>query len=109
MRVSPDQVSIEVLVEAVPRDAVDAAVATCGVRERRSDDKLPAHVVAYLTLGLCLFPDENYKEVATNVTGSLDRFGCWDAVCRVPTASAITQARKRLGREVLPELVQRTS
>jgi hypothetical protein len=39
--VRPDQVTIEALVDAVPRDAVDEAVAVCGVRERRSDGKLP--------------------------------------------------------------------
>ena len=105
---SPDQVSIGVLVDAVPRDAVDEAVAVCGVRERRSDGKLPAHVSAYLTLGLSLFPDDDYEEVAAKVTGSLDRFGCWDASWSVPTASAITQARKRLGREVFSELFERT-
>jgi len=106
--VRPDQVSIGVLVDAVPRDAVDEAVAVCGVREKRSDAKLPAHVVTYLTLGLCLFPDDDYEEVAAKVTGSLDRFGCWDAAWSVPTASAITQARKRLGRQVLPEVFERT-
>ena len=106
--VSPDQVSIGVLVHAVPRDAVDEVVAVCGVRERRSDGKLPAHVTAYLTLGLSLFPDDDYEEVAAKVTGSLDRFGCWDASWSVPTASAITQARKRLGREVFAELFERT-
>jgi len=106
--VSPDQVSIGVLVDAVPRDAVDEAVAVCGVRERRSDGKLPAHVITYLTLALCLFADEDYEEVAARVTGSLDRFGCWDALWSVPTASAVTQARKRLGREVFPELFERT-
>lgn len=106
--VRPDQVTLGVLVEAVPRDAVDEAVAVCGVRERRSDGKLPAHVITYLTLALCLFPDDDYEEVAAKVTGSLDRFGCWDADWSVPTASAITQARKRLGREVFPELFERT-
>lgn len=106
--VSSDQVSIGVLVDAVPRDAVDDAVAACGVRERRSGGKLPAHVTAYLTLGLSLFPGDDYGEVATKVTGSLDRFGCWDASWSVPTASAITQARKRLGGRVFPELFERT-
>jgi len=104
----PDQVSLGVLVSAVPRDAVAEVVAVCGVRERRSDGKLPAHVITYLTLGLCLFPDDDYAEVAAKVTGSLDRFGCWDASWTVPTASAITQARKRLGRRVFPELFERT-
>src|SRR5436309_1249795 len=45
--------------------------------------------------------------VATKVTGSLDRWGCWRAAWTVPTASAITQARKRLGREVFAELFER--
>jgi hypothetical protein len=106
--VRPDQVTLGVLVSEVPRDAVDDAVTGCGVREKRSDGKLPAHVVAYLTLGLCLFPDDDYEEVATKVTGSLDRFGCWDAAWSVPTSSAITQARKRLGRNLFPELFERT-
>ena len=106
--VSPDQVSIGVLVSAVPREEVDEAIAECGVRERRSDGKLPAHVIAYLTLALCLFPDDDYEEVAARVTGSLDRFGCWDAAWSVPTASAITQARKRPGREVFAEIFERT-
>jgi len=106
--VRPDQVSLGVLVNAVPRDAVDDAVAACGAREKRSDGKLPAHVITYLTLALSLFPDDDYEEVATKVTGSLDRWNCWDAAWTVPTASAITQARKRLGRHVFPELFERT-
>jgi Insertion element 4 transposase N-terminal/Transposase DDE domain len=106
--VRPDQVSLGVLVDAVPRDAVDDAVAACGVREKRSDGKLPAHVVAYLTLALCLFGDEDYEEVAARVTGSLDRWGCWNASWSVPTASAVSQARKRLGRAVFGELFERT-
>ena len=105
--VRPDQVSLGVLVNAVPRDVVDEAVAVCGVREKRSDGKLPAHVITYLTLALCLFPDDDYTEVATKVTGSLDRWGCWNAAWTVPTASAITQARKRLGRQVFAELFER--
>ncbi|MDQ3885584.1 MAG: IS4 family transposase [Actinomycetota bacterium] len=106
--VRPDQVTLGVLVNEVPRDAVDEAVTVCGVRERRSDGKLPAHVVAYLTLGLCLFAEDDYEEVAAKVTGSLDRWGCWNAGWGVPTGSAITQARKRLGRKVFAEIFERT-
>jgi hypothetical protein len=106
--VRPDQVSLGVLVTAVPRDAVDDAVAVCGVGARRSDGKLPPHVVAYLTMALCLFAEDDYEEVAARVTGSLDRWGCWDAAWGVPTASAITQARKRLGRQVMREVFERT-
>lgn len=106
--VSPDLVSLGVLVTAVPRDTVDDAVAVCGVGAKRSGGKLPPHVVAYLTMALCLFPEDDYAEVATKVTGSLDRFGCWNAAWLVPTTSAITQARKRLGRTVFREIFERT-
>jgi hypothetical protein len=104
--VQQDQVSLGVLVTAVPRDAVDAAVAACGVVARRGGGKLPAHVTAYLTMALCLFWQDDYEEVATRVTGSPDRWGCWDASWSVPTASGITQARKRLGRDVMVELFE---
>ncbi|WP_329069611.1 IS4 family transposase [Amycolatopsis sp. NBC_01480] len=103
---SPDQVSVGVLVSAVRRDVIDAAVAGCGVGAKRSDGKLPPHVVAYLTMALCLFTDDDYEEVATKVTGSLSRFGCWDASWTVPTASGITQARKRLGPKVMVEVFE---
>lgn len=105
--VTPDQVSLGVLVTAVPRDAVDDAIAVCGVGAKRSDGKLPPHVVAYLTMALCLFPEDDYTEVVTKVTGSLDQWGCWNAAWQVPTSSAVTQARKRMGRDVFPEIFER--
>jgi hypothetical protein len=105
----PDQVSLGVLVTAVPRDAVDAAVARYGVGAKRSDGKLPAHVTAYLSMAMCLFSDDDYTEVATKVTGSLSRWGCWDADWSVPTASGITQARKRLGPAVLAEVFEQVA
>jgi hypothetical protein len=104
--VTADQVSLGVLVSSVPRDVVDAAVAANGVSAKRSGGTLPPHVVAYLTMALCLFPDDDYTEVATKVTGSLSRFGCWDASWQVPTASGITQARKRLGPVVMADVFE---
>src|SRR5262245_57836350 len=103
---SPDHVSLGVLVSSVPRDVVDAAVAAHGVGAKRSDGKLPAHVVAYLTMALCLFPDDDYTEVATKVTGSLSRFGCWDASWSVPTSSGISQARQRVGPAVMADVFE---
>jgi hypothetical protein len=107
--VRPEQVSLGVLVTAVPRDAVDAAVAACGVGDKRSGGKLPAHVTAYLTMALCLFTDDDYEEVATKVTGSLSAWRCWDADWSVPTAAGITQARKRLGPRVLAEVFEQVA
>ena len=90
--VRPDQVTLGVLISQVSREEVDAAVAECGVGEKRSDGKLPAHLTVYLTLALALFPDDDYAEVATKVTGSLDRYGCWNAGWSVPTSSGITHS-----------------
>lgn len=104
--VTAEQVSLGVLVSAVPRDAVDAAVARFGVGAKRSDGTLPAHVVAYLTMALCLFAEDDYEEVATKVTGALTRFGCWDASWSVPTSSGITQARQRVGAAVMAEIFE---
>lgn len=106
--VRPDQVSLGVLVNAVPRDAVDDAVAVCGVGAKRSDGKLPTHVITYLTLALSLFPDDDYTEVATKVPRSLDRWNCRNATWSVPTASAMTQAREPLGSTMFPELFEHT-
>lgn len=103
---TPDQVSIGVLVSSVPRDVIDVAVAAHGVGAKRSDGKLPAHVVAYLTMGLCLFPDDDYTEVAMRVTGSLSRFGCWNASWKVPTSSGISQARQRVGWRVMADVFE---
>ena len=105
----PDQVSLGVLVTAVPRDAVEAAIASCKVGQRRAGGKLPPYVVAYVTLALCLFPEDDYEEVAAKVTGSLSRWGCWDAGWSVLSASGITQARKRLGGKVLAEVFERVA
>src|ERR1039457_7734763 len=91
--VRPDQVSLGVLVAAVPRDVIDAAVAACGAA-----GKLPAHVVTYLTMAMCLFPDDDYEEVAGRVTGSLPGWGCWDAAWSVPAANGIPPAPQRVGR-----------
>jgi hypothetical protein len=109
VEVRPDQVSVGVLVTAVPRDAIDSAVARYGVGAKRSDGKLPPHVTAYLTMGLWLFLDDDYAEVAAKVTGSLDRFGCWDASWTPPTSGGISQARQRLGRDTLAEVFEQVA
>jgi len=109
VEVRSDQVSVGVLVTAVPRDAIDSAVAGCGVGAKRSDGKLPPHVTAYLTMGLWLFPDDDYAEVAARVTGSLDRFGCWDAAWTAPSSGGISQARQRLGRDTLAEVFEQVA
>jgi Insertion element 4 transposase N-terminal/Transposase DDE domain len=99
-----DWVSLGVLAAFVPRDAVDDAVAVAGKQARRSDGKLPPHVVVYLVMALALLADDDYEEVAARLTETLAAWGCWDDSWSVPTSGGITQARQRLGYEPMKEL-----
>src|SRR5262249_28647174 len=94
-----DWISLGVLASSVPRDAVDAAVAAAGKGAKRSDGKLPPHVMVYFVMALALFAEEDYEEVATRLTETLASWGCWDESWAAPTSGGITQARQRLGPE----------
>jgi hypothetical protein len=99
-----DWVSLGVLAAFVPRDAVDDAIAAAGKQARRSDGKLPPHVMVYLVMALALFADDDYEEVAARLTETLTSWGCWDDSWSVPGSGGITQARQRLGCEPMKEL-----
>jgi hypothetical protein len=96
-----DWISLGVLASSVPRDAVDEAVTSAGRAARRSDGKLPPHVMVYFAMALALFAEEDYEEVAARLTETLASWGCWDDSWSVPTSGGITQARQRLGPEPL--------
>jgi hypothetical protein len=105
----PDLVSLGVLTSSVPRDAVDEAIAATGRGARRSDGKLPPHVMVYFTMALALFADDDYEEVAARLTETLAAWDCWDEAWRVPTSGGITQARQRLGYEPLQRLFEQVA
>jgi hypothetical protein len=73
--------------------------AAAGKQARRSDGKLPPHVMVYLVMARALFAEDDYEKVAARLTATLAGWGCWDDSWSVPTSGAITQARKRLGYE----------
>jgi len=93
-----------VLASSVPRDAVDEAVTVCGKQAKRSDGKLPPHVMVYFAMAMALFADDDYEEVLTRLCETLAGWGCWDADWRMPGSGGITQARQRLGFEPLERL-----
>lgn len=99
-------ISLGVLAGSVPRDAVDEAVLACGKQAKRSDGKLPPHVMVYFVMALALFADEDYEEVLTRLVEPLQRWGCWDEEWEIPGSSGITQARQRLGYEPVKELFE---
>ena len=65
--------SVSPLASSVPRDAVDEAIAACGKQAKRSDGKLPPHVMVYFAMALALFADDDYEEVLTKLAEAGDR------------------------------------
>ncbi|MGH8523539.1 MAG: transposase domain-containing protein, partial [Gammaproteobacteria bacterium] len=99
-----DWISIGVLASSVPRDAVDEAIAATGKQAKRSDGRLPPHVLVYFAMAMALCAEDDYEEVAARLTETLSAWGCWDGQWAVPTSGGITQARRRLGDEPVTEL-----
>jgi Insertion element 4 transposase N-terminal len=104
-----DQISLGVLASSVPRDVIDDAVAAAGRQAKRSDGKLPTHVMAWFAMAMALFADDDYEEVAARLAGSLGRWKCWDARWGAPTSGGITRARERLGFELLRDIFARVA
>jgi hypothetical protein len=92
-----DWISIGVLASSVPRDVVDEAIMATGRQAKRSNGRLPPHVMVYFVMAMALFAQEDYEEVAARLADTLVGWGCWDAEWAVPTSGGITQARQRLG------------
>ena len=57
-----DRISIGVLARVVPRDVVDEVLAETRRTEQRTR-LLPARVVVYFTMAMCLFFEDDYEEV----------------------------------------------
>jgi hypothetical protein len=91
-----DHIAIGVLSGLIHRDIVDDVINKCGKREKRSR-LLPAHVVVYYVLALNLFFGEAYEEVMRQLVNGLRFLGNWRQDWTVPSASALSQARTRLG------------
>jgi Insertion element 4 transposase N-terminal len=104
-----DQVSLGVLASSVPRDVIDDAVAGAGRSAKRSDGKLPPHVMVYFAMAMALFAEDDYEEVAARLAGTLGSWGCWDARWGPPTSGGITRARERLGFEPLGDIFARVA
>jgi hypothetical protein len=86
------------LTQQVPFEMVDAVLEeTCRVQRRVR--ALPSRVVVYLLLAGCLFAELGYSQVWGRLAAGLGGLAV-----AAPTASAITQARRRLGPGPLREL-----
>ena len=101
-----DAIGVGVVTRLIDRDLVDEVLADTGRREQRAR-LLPARVVVYLVLALALFSTDAYEEVVRKLTNGLRGLRIWRNDWKVPGASAISQARTRLGSEPLAALFTR--
>ncbi|MEU6760870.1 IS4 family transposase [Streptomyces sp. NPDC046685] len=79
------------LTQLVPFEMVDECLSVTRAVQARVRD-LPSRVVVYLILAACLFPETGYPGVWRKLTGALAGLPVAS-----PTASALAQARRRVG------------
>jgi hypothetical protein len=100
-----DRMGIGVLTRVIPREMIEEVLAETGRKERRSR-LLPAHVMVYFVLAMSVFSD-GYEEVMRRLVGGLKLMHAWRKEWSVPTTSAISQARDRLGEGPMKMLFER--
>jgi len=97
-----DLVSVGVLMRTFPPALVDEVIAACGRTEVRHRS-LPARVMAYFAIGMALHSEGSYEDVLALLTDGL-AWVAGEEPLRLPSKSAIFQARARLGAEPLRAL-----
>ncbi len=102
-----DVVSVGVLTRTFPPVLVDEVIAEVGRTEQRNRS-LPARVMAYFAIGMALHSEGSYEDVLGLLTDGL----AWSAdeePVKLPSKSAIFQARARLGADPLRSLFERVA
>ena len=100
-----DWVSLGVLAEAVPGEAVHRVLRETG-RQSQRQRQLPAHVVVYYVMALALYMDVSYGEVLRCLLEGLAWLGLPVRRLRQTGRSSISQARSRLGAEPVKRLYE---
>ncbi|GAA3306931.1 IS4 family transposase [Streptomyces cinereospinus] len=83
------------LTQHIPFEMIDESLRETGTVQSRLRD-LPSRVVVYLLLAACLFPETGYLGVWRKLTGALAGLPV-----AAPSASALAQARRRIGSKPL--------
>lgn len=100
-----DYVSLGVLTTTIPMEHIKAVLAARGKTSRRQRD-LPAHVTAYYVICLALFMQVSYREVLRCLLEGLTWLLGPDQAVKIAGKSGISQARTRLGWEVMHQLYE---
>ena len=99
-------ISTGVLVSVCPRGLIDEVLAQTGKASQR-ERLLPAPAVVYYVMALALWREAPLEEVLRVVCEGLQWLGGGQAGAVQASKSAISQARTRLGPEVMEQLAQR--
>lgn len=102
-----DLVSVGVLARTFPSGVVDEVIAEAGRTEQRHRS-LPARTMAYFSIGMALHSEGSYEDVLALLTDGL----AWSSgrePAKLPSKSAIFQARVRLGVEPVRLLFERVA
>ena len=100
-----DYLSLGVLTTRLPLRRVQAVLAAQGKTSQR-ERELPAHVVVYYVIALALFMQVSYREVLRCLLEGLAWLLGPEQTVKVTGKSGISQARTRLGWQVLRELYE---
>ena len=98
-----DYLSLGVLATRLPLRQVKSVLAAQGKASRRQRE-LPAHVVVYYVIALALFMQVSYREVLRCLREGLAWLLGPEPTVKVTGKSGISQARTRLGWQVLRQL-----
>jgi len=99
------QLSFATLAKSLPRDVVDEEIDKASRKQKRTR-LLPAYLMVYYTLAMCVYSQIGVEEVLRWVLAEALRF-FGPLEVRVATSGGISQARNRLGSAVLEALYRR--
>lgn len=100
-----DFVTVGLIARTFPLDKVREVLAQTGRASRRERD-LPAHVVVYYVITLALFMNASCREVLRCLLEGVRWLSDGGPALKVATKGGITQARARLGFEVMQRLYE---
>ncbi|MAT04711.1 MAG: IS4 family transposase [Acidimicrobiaceae bacterium] len=103
-----DLVSVGLLTRVFPPGVVDEVIAECGRTEQRHRS-LPARTMAYFAVGMALHSEGSYEDVMGLMTDGLAWSDPGVEPIRLPSKSAIFQARERLGSAPVRALFERVA
>jgi len=98
-----DYFAISQVFQVISRDNIEAALCASD-RSNRRDGNFPDYLVVYYVIFMALFMELSYAHVLKKIGEVLEKLDGFDRKVATVSASAITQARQRIGKAPLKAL-----